>query len=55
MTRLRWTAGRDGRDHAHIGVRPRTLCGIEAIDPVYAWPTLTRCPRCVAQVKETTP
>jgi hypothetical protein len=50
MTRIRWTAGRDGVAHAHTS--GRTLCHAPSIGERDAWPTLTRCPRCVAMVAE---
>jgi hypothetical protein len=46
MTRIRWTAGRDGIAHAHVS--GRTLCRVPAIAERFAWPTVTRCPRCLA-------
>ncbi len=48
--RLRWTAARDGIAHARA--RPPagrgTACGVRPIEERYAWPTLARCPACVA-------
>lgn len=46
MTRFRWTAGKDGR--AHCIVSGRTLCHAQATAERDAWPTLTRCPACLA-------
>ena len=46
MTRIRWTADRSGVAHAHVS--GRTLCHAPAIAERDAWPTLTRCQRCVA-------
>jgi hypothetical protein len=50
MTRVRWSAGKDGVAHAHVS--GRTLCHAPSIGERDAWPTLTRCPRCVAMVAE---
>jgi hypothetical protein len=46
MTRVRWSAGKDGVAHAHTS--GRTLCRVQSIAERDAWPTLTRCQRCVA-------
>ena len=46
MTRIRWTAGRDGIAHAHVS--GRTLCHVPAIAERYAWPALRRCSACLA-------
>ncbi len=46
MTRVRWTAGRDGVAHAHTS--GRTACHAAAIAERYAWPTVRPCPACVA-------
>lgn len=48
MTRIRWTALRDGIAHAHAPGLPRTLCGQPAVAERDAWPTFRRCLACVA-------
>jgi hypothetical protein len=53
MTRIRWTAGRDGIAHAHTS--GRTACHAQSIGERDAWPTIRRCPRCVAIVSEASP
>jgi hypothetical protein len=50
VTRIRWSAGKDGRAHAHVS--GRTLCRVQSISERDAWPTLTRCPRCVAMTRD---
>ena len=47
MTRIRWTASRDGIAHAWRSARGFTLCGLWPIEERYAWPTRTRCPACL--------
>ena len=44
MSRIRWSAGKDGRAHAHVS--GRTLCHAPAIGERYAWPERARCPDC---------
>jgi hypothetical protein len=46
MTRIRWTAGRDGIAHAHTS--GRTACHAQAIAERDAWPIVRRCPACLA-------
>jgi hypothetical protein len=48
MTRIRWTAGKDGTAHAHQS--GRTACRVPSIGERHAWPTVTRCPACLAAV-----
>jgi len=52
MTRVRWWADRSGMAHAYRG--GRTLCHAPSIAERDAWPTLTRCPRCVAALAKVT-
>jgi hypothetical protein len=50
MTRVRWTAGRDGIAHAHLSAGV-TACGASPIAERFAWPeTAIRCPTCTADV-----
>jgi hypothetical protein len=51
MTRIRWTANRSGVAHAHVS--GRTLCRVQAIAERDAWPTVRRCPKCLAATKGT--
>ena len=53
VTRIRWTAERDGIAHAHVS--GRTLCHVPAIAERYAWPTRARCPACPACLAVTLP
>lgn len=54
-SRITWTAARDGRAHARIASRPRTLCGLRPVEPRFAWPeTQPRCAVCLAIAKEVT-
>jgi hypothetical protein len=46
--RILWTADRSGVAHAHVS--GRTLCHAQAIAERDAWPTLTRCPACLAAI-----
>lgn len=58
MTRLRitWTAARDAEAHARLAGRPRTLCGIHAVEPRFAWPeTRSRCAVCMRTAEEVLP
>ena len=43
-----WIAGKDGTAHGRLwrAHAVRTLCGIPAIDPRYAWPAAVRCEEC---------
>lgn len=47
--RLEWRADRDGVAHAHgSGWTRRTLCGLPAVAPRFAWPAHARCRTCEA-------
>jgi hypothetical protein len=48
MTRVRWTAARDGVAHAHVG--RVTACGAPFVADRFAWPTASRCPTCTADL-----
>lgn len=51
--RIAWTADADGQAHARIAGRPRTLCGLQPVEPRFAWPeTQPRCGVCLAAAKE---
>lgn len=43
-----WVAERDRVAHAHVarGRSTRTLCGLPAKDPRYAYPAAVRCQQC---------
>ncbi len=56
MTRLTWTADRDGQAHAAMTGRLRNSCGRRPIEPRFGWPeTQPRCPVCLAAVEEVLP
>lgn len=49
MTRIRWTAARDGIGHAHVGRLARTACGEPAVGEQFGWPVVRRCIECLAR------
>ena len=54
--RITWTADRDGQAHAVITYRVRTPCGLQPVQPPFAWPeTQPRCAVCLAAVEEVLP
>jgi hypothetical protein len=51
--RLSWLAAEDGIAHLHPSART-TACGVRPVLMRWAWPTLTRCPSCLAAVAKVT-
>jgi hypothetical protein len=50
-----WLAGEDSIAHLRNPGTHLAYCGLRAIEERYAWPTVTRCARCLAALTPPTP
>jgi hypothetical protein len=49
LTRVRWTAG-DAAGVAHAHMSGRTACRAPSVAERFAWPSVIRCPACLASL-----